>query len=44
MNYNIILDVPAKYLGLEVTNLISKLAPKEAAEIRSLPVKAKING
>ncbi len=30
MNYTIKLDVPAKYLGSEVSNLISKLDPKEA--------------
>jgi AsmA-like C-terminal region/AsmA family len=31
INYNISLDVPAKYLGSEVNNLLAKLEPSEAA-------------
>lgn len=39
MNYNVKLDVPAKYLGTEVTNLLSKIDPAEAnAMTVALPV------
>lgn len=44
MNYDIIFDVPVKYLGTEVTNLITKLSPKDAEKIKSVPVKAYLNG
>ena len=44
MNYDIIFDVPVKYLGSEVTNLISKLTPKDAAEIKNIPVNATLTG
>ncbi|MCL7753135.1 AsmA family protein [Polaribacter sp. Z022] len=44
MNYDIIFDVPVKYLGSEVTNLISKLTPKDAASIKSIPVKGTLKG
>jgi len=30
MNYNLTLDVPAKYFGNEVSGLLSQLSPKEA--------------
>ncbi|WP_445747431.1 AsmA family protein [Polaribacter sp.] len=44
MNYNIVFDVPVKYLGTEVTNLISKLSAKDANQIKSIPVKANLAG
>ncbi len=43
MNYNINFDVPAKYLGTEVTNLLNKLSPGEANKI-SVPVNAILTG
>ncbi|MEO9570889.1 MAG: AsmA-like C-terminal region-containing protein [Polaribacter sp.] len=44
MNYDIVFDVPVKYLGTEVTSLISKLTPKDAASIKSIPVKGSLKG
>lgn len=44
INYTVMFDVPVKYLGAEVTNLLSKLSPKDAAEIISVPVKANLTG
>jgi hypothetical protein len=44
IDYDINFDVPVKYLGTEVTSLISKLNPKDAAEVKSIPVKATITG
>ncbi|WP_439132182.1 AsmA family protein [Polaribacter sp.] len=44
MNYDIVFDVPVKYLGTEVTSLLSKLSPKDAANIKNIPVKANIKG
>ncbi|PQJ81766.1 AsmA-like C-terminal region-containing protein [Polaribacter glomeratus] len=44
MNYDIKFDVPVKYLGTEVTNLIAKLSPKDAEKITTLPVRANLNG
>jgi hypothetical protein len=44
MNYDIVFDVPIKYLGSEVTALISKLGPKDVEEIKSVPVKATLTG
>jgi len=44
MNYDIKFDVPVKYLGTEVTNLIAKLSQKDADKITSIPVKANLNG
>lgn len=39
INYNLTLDVPAKYLGTEVTTLLQQLDPKEADEMSvKLPV------
>jgi hypothetical protein len=43
MNYNINFDVPAKYLGKEVTTLLNKLSPAEANKI-SVPVNAIVTG
>lgn len=44
MNYDITFDVPVKYLGSEVTSLLSKLSPKDAASIKSVPIKANVIG
>ncbi len=39
IDYNLDMDVPAKYLGTEVTNLLAKLDPEEAKSMMiSLPV------
>ena len=43
MNYNVAFDVPAKYLGPEVTNLIATLKAGDASKI-SVPVNAIISG
>lgn len=44
MNYDITFDVPVKYLGSEVTSLIAKLSPKDAADVKTVPVKANLTG
>ncbi len=44
MNYNVKFDVPAKYLGKEVTNYIQKLSPKDAEKISRVPVNATLSG
>ena len=44
MNYNLKLDVPAKYLGSEANNLISKLSPADAKKVENVPVNATIGG
>lgn len=44
MNYDIVFDVPVKYLGTDVTNLIAKLTPKDAASVTSIPVKGNFTG
>lgn len=44
MNYNITFDVPVKYLGSTVTTALAKLNPKDAAEIKSIPVNATLTG
>lgn len=44
MNYNLDFEVPVKYLGPEVTNLIEKLSPKEAKQIERIPVNATLTG
>jgi hypothetical protein len=44
MSYNIKFDVPVKYLGTDVANLISKLSPKDANKIKTVPVKANLTG
>jgi hypothetical protein len=43
VNYNTIFDVPAKYLGNEVTSLLSQIDAKEAKDI-TVPVTANIGG
>lgn len=44
MNYNIKLDVPAKYLGTEANALISKLTPADAAKLENIPINAILTG
>ena len=44
MNYNLKLDVPAKYLGTEANNLIAKLSPADAQKVESIPINAIIGG
>lgn len=44
MNYDVVFDVPAKYLGTDVNNLLSKLSPKDAEQLKSIPVKANLTG
>ncbi|WP_158841692.1 AsmA family protein [Polaribacter sp. L3A8] len=44
MNYDIVFDIPVKYLGADVTNLIAKLTAKDAASIKSVPVKGTLTG
>ncbi len=44
MNYNLKLDVPAKYLGTEANNLIAKLSPADAKKVESVPVNAIVGG
>ena len=44
MDYNVKFDVPAKYLGAEVNNLIAKLTPADAAKIENIPVNALLGG
>lgn len=43
MNYNVTFDVPAKYLGKEVNNLITSLNDTDASKIK-VPVNAVITG
>src|SRR5690554_2640005 len=39
IDYNLVLDVPAKYLGSDITKLLQKLDPKEAETMRvALPI------
>lgn len=44
MNYNIKLNVPAKYLGTEANNLISKLSAADAQKLESIPINAILTG
>jgi len=44
MNYNLKFDVPAKYLGTEVNNLIAKLTPADAKKIENVPITATMTG
>ena len=44
MNYNVKFDVPAKYLGTEVNNLLAKLSPADANKIQNIPVNAVLTG
>ncbi|MGL2966660.1 AsmA family protein [Flavobacterium sp. XGLA_31] len=44
MNYNVKLDVPAKYLGTEANNLIAKLSPTDAKKLDNIPINAILTG
>lgn len=44
MNYNVKFDVPAKYLGNEVSSLLSKLSPADQQKLKSVPVTAVLGG
>lgn len=44
MDYDVIFDVPVKYLGTDVTNLIAKLSSNDAASVKSIPVKGTLTG
>nr|WP_294775896.1 AsmA-like C-terminal region-containing protein [uncultured Flavobacterium sp.] len=44
MNYNLKLDVPAKYLGTEANNLIAKLSPADAKKVENVPINAMLGG
>ncbi len=44
MAYNMKFDVPAKYFGNEINNLIAKLTPADAAKIDNVPVSANLTG
>jgi hypothetical protein len=44
MNYNLKLDVPAKYLGTEANNLLAKLSPADAKKVENVPINARLGG
>lgn len=44
MNYNVKLDVPAKYLGNDINNLIGKLTPTDAKKFETIPINAILTG
>lgn len=44
MNYSLKLDVPAKYLGTEANNLLSKLSPADAKKVENVPINASLGG
>ena len=44
MNYNLKFDVPVKYLGNDVNNLIAKLTPADQKQITSIPVTGLMTG
>lgn len=44
MNYNINLNVPSKYLGNEVNNLLARLTPSQSKKFEVLPVSGTITG
>ncbi|MGY0408075.1 MAG: AsmA family protein, partial [Polaribacter sp.] len=44
MNYNITFDVPVKYLGANIANSLAKLASKDAATIKTIPVNTTLTG
>ena len=44
MNYNIKMDVPARYLGNEANKLIAKLTTSDANKIENIPINALITG
>ena len=44
MGYNLKFDVPVKYLGTEVNNMLAKLTPADAAKIENFPINAVLTG
>ena len=44
MNYDVKFNVPAKYLGTEVSGLLSKLSPAEAGKLQNVPINAVVTG
>lgn len=44
MNYDLKFNVPAKYLGSEVSSLLAKLTPAESAKLENIPVNAVMTG
>lgn len=44
MNYNLKLDVPAKYLGTEANTLIARLTPADAKKLENVPINAMLTG
>lgn len=44
IDYNINFEVPVSYLETDITKAIAKLTPKDANEIKTIPVKAIVNG
>lgn len=44
MKYDLKFDVPAKYLGPEVTKLLAKLTPAEAKKFENVPINAALTG
>jgi hypothetical protein len=44
MKYDLKFNVPAKYLGTEVTGLLAKLTPSESAKLENVPVNAMVTG
>jgi hypothetical protein len=44
MNYNMKMDVPTKYLGKEINDLMAKLSPADASKIKSIPLAGLISG
>jgi hypothetical protein len=44
MNYDLKFNVPAKYLGTEVSGLLAKLTPSESAKLQNIPLNAVVTG
>ena len=44
MDYNLKLDVPAKYMGTEANALLAKLSPSDVAKLDNIPVNATVTG
>ncbi|OXB23447.1 hypothetical protein B0A80_10920 [Flavobacterium tructae] len=44
MNYNLKLDVPAKYLGNEANAFLAKMSPADAAKLQNIPINVVLTG
>ena len=44
MNYSLKFDVPAKYLGQDVNNLLAKLSPSDMSKVKNIPITANVSG